>query len=1008
MGIDFDSIRNDNIREYGEGTRHLSFLGRLYANKTHFVYELLQNAEDAQAHKIMFSLYNDRLEVKHDGRPFNESDVRGICGVGEGTKEEDLTKIGKFGIGFKSVYAYTLSPEVHCGDNHFEIRSFVRPHAIEAKLVPADWTTLFVFPFSENMEEAPQEAYKQISKRLVNLNARTLLFLKHIDEISYDISSGLAGTYLRDTKKFQDYRQVTVIGQDSDSEIGEQWIVFSRQLTLEDHDLNSEIAFRLSTNSNGQPMIERLRQSMLTAYFPTEQETHLGFLIQGPYRTTPARDNIPKEDPWNKTLVKETAELLANSLRWIKEAGMLTVSLLDALPIRTGDYPEDWMFWPLHKATVRAFKEEALLPTDNDDYVLAGRAKLSRGERLRGLLKPEQLTCLVGDTETVYWLSGDITRDRTPELRRYILEDLDIEEIDPDSFARKLSQEFLNMQPDDWFVEFYGFLAEQKALWRKPQLWESGSVGILRHKPILRLEDDALVTPFDGDYPNAYIPPESSTELPIIKRSIAIKASDFLEALGLTQPDVFDDVLKHVLPKYDGIVTCDGGTDYCADVKRILTLLASDSESGKNKLLKRAKQTAFIWCSDGQQQKLLKPSDVYLPTPDLTEYFTNANVWFICQEIYTLADRDKWLLMGCHELPKKLPSRQMPTSVRREHSTRSEPIENCDLDGLTQYLARLEGENDAEIQKRLSLLLWKLLGTLFKNDRYLFKGTYHWFYYSPQSKTFNSLIYERLHSATWIVTKTGELCSAANCRKDDLLEEQLASHELLEALGIKESLEDDGQEVLRSIGFDEEIADIIMKNRQFLTKDSLLDLIQRNKESADPSRPVFPEHEPSQAERRSQKVKERYEEAEPRMYGKKERSLRLSSPDHDTKTWLKGLYENQDGIMVCQMCENEMPFKLRNGEYYFEAVQISDDHEKEYHELYLALCPLCAAKYKYLVKGDQPTLKEFLARLKKSGSECKIRIDLGANGAHSIRFVRTHLLDIGSIIGEDNIAQEDV
>ena len=96
MASNYEKIREANIKEYGEGTRHLSFLGRLYTDRTHFIFELLQNAEDAGATKILFELFKDRLEVKHDGRPFTEPDVRGVCGVGEGTKAEDLTQIGKF------------------------------------------------------------------------------------------------------------------------------------------------------------------------------------------------------------------------------------------------------------------------------------------------------------------------------------------------------------------------------------------------------------------------------------------------------------------------------------------------------------------------------------------------------------------------------------------------------------------------------------------------------------------------------------------------------------------------------------------------------------------------------------------------------------------------------------------------------------------------------------------------------------------------------------------------
>ena len=58
---------------------------------------------------VEIRLHDDRLELRHNGKPFDERDVTGVCGIGEGSKAGDYSQIGKFGIGFKSVYAYTLS-----------------------------------------------------------------------------------------------------------------------------------------------------------------------------------------------------------------------------------------------------------------------------------------------------------------------------------------------------------------------------------------------------------------------------------------------------------------------------------------------------------------------------------------------------------------------------------------------------------------------------------------------------------------------------------------------------------------------------------------------------------------------------------------------------------------------------------------------------------------------------------------------------------------------------------
>ena len=115
MSADYEKIREENIARYGWDTAVLDLLGQLYSERTHFIFELIQNAEDARATELSFELFHDRLEVRHDGRPFTDADVRGVCGVGQSRKS--LTSIGQFGIGFKSVYAYTTTPRTSASVN---------------------------------------------------------------------------------------------------------------------------------------------------------------------------------------------------------------------------------------------------------------------------------------------------------------------------------------------------------------------------------------------------------------------------------------------------------------------------------------------------------------------------------------------------------------------------------------------------------------------------------------------------------------------------------------------------------------------------------------------------------------------------------------------------------------------------------------------------------------------------------------------------------------------------
>ena len=100
----------------------------------------------------------------------------------------------------------------------------------------------------------------------------------------------------------------------------------------------------------------------LVVFFPTEKETFLGFLVQGPYRTTPARDNVPGHDPANQALVRETAALLTDVLRELRDGGLLTVEVLPALPLDAARFPAGSMFRPLFDAVGDALTAEAADP----------------------------------------------------------------------------------------------------------------------------------------------------------------------------------------------------------------------------------------------------------------------------------------------------------------------------------------------------------------------------------------------------------------------------------------------------------------------------------------------------------------------------------------------------------------------------------------------------------------------------------------------------------------------
>ena len=196
MASDYKSIAKEHQEYYGIGTSHLRVYTRLYRDKTHFVYELVQNADDNKSRHLELQLGENELLVWNDGYQFSEKDVRSICSIGSSNK--DLTQIGTFGIGFKAVYNYTDLPEIYSSDERFRIRNFMKPEGIDdmaSRIIELvdQGRTVFRLPFKDSLRQQDIGALKN---RLCDLEKRALLFLRHLETVQWrDEQDGQMGSY---------------------------------------------------------------------------------------------------------------------------------------------------------------------------------------------------------------------------------------------------------------------------------------------------------------------------------------------------------------------------------------------------------------------------------------------------------------------------------------------------------------------------------------------------------------------------------------------------------------------------------------------------------------------------------------------------------------------------------------------------------------------------------------------------------------------------------------------
>ncbi len=1011
MPSDYQQITEENITEYGQGTRHLDLLSTRYTNRTHFIFEILQNAEDANASRILFKLFGDRLEVRHNGHPFDETDVKGICGVGEGTKADDLTKIGKFGIGFKSVYVYTTAPEVHSGDENFRIDHYVRPQSIPPRNVEYPWTTLFVLVFNQENITA-ETASQEIGKRLHELGTRTILFLRNIETIEYQ-SPKEQGVYNRRVLDTQDaMRKIAVY---FGNEKRENWIIFERKVLTPDssNNVRVEIAYNLETNSaDGISQITRTDVSPLCVYFPTERDTRLGFLMQGPYRTTLARDNIPSDDEWNQRLISETAELVVTSLEHLKNMDLLTISLLETLPIRESDFAGDSLFFPIFKRVSQALESDAFLPTNDNTYISVKNAVLSDSEGIVRLLDSDQLRSLFGAPHLIKWVSSDISERRTPDLWRYLRSEHSIPEVDPEMFARRLSESFLSEQTDEWVIKFYKFLSTGTrpplSIWKYP-----GS--ILRTKPILRLQDQTHVNPPQKGFPpTAYLSVGAITDpsLPIVKLEISQDkdAYELLKALGVQEYDIVAEVIETILPKYKEDSPTISSDDHRRDFDRIKRAYDTDSREKKTQLRDALQDTPFILAEkpDLDRNKYFRPDQLYFSNDDLRLYFEGnpyPDYAFVNFDFYSPCEKELFKELGVRDsvrVEKKERNSQGYIIICNQHGNHKRGHDGFDpdiqVDGLKYAINDLTPEKSVFIWNQIAIPNADCIkGTVEKSTRKDFEP-------SSQSEKVSDSFGELLINAKWLPDADGNMHKPSEISIDDLPDSFKRNEQLANKLGMPLSRNKIIDIVSPAIGVSPDILsriieaspEVISQIKSLLQSPSNNDFtyVPTSQDTPFPVRPV------SNPEIREKRVIAELEDSPDQEYVEKVRNVRTSRSSIDPKTWLTAQYRNEDGQVVCQICQEKMPFKYHGGNYYFDAVEMLKGHfTKEYEAQFLALCPECSPKYKTFVKQIPEvmnTLKNQLIEADNSG-DFKVPVKLGDSDA-SIRFVERHWLDIKAIL----------
>ena len=806
MASDYKRITKKHKEDYGTAKSHLRVYTQLYSDKTHFVYELVQNADDNKSRHMELQLGENELLVWNNGDQFSENDVLSICSIGLSNK--DLTQIGTFGIGFKAVYNYTDLPEIYSGDERFRIRDLTKPEGIDIddmasrviELVDRG-RTVFRLPFKERLR---QEDIVRLKKRLCDLEKRALLFLHHLETVQwYDEQDEQMGSYFSRRCLYDKIQNVYQVEVNGDDQPPETFLIFRKDVQPPKEVINEllqqaeddEERQRIQRSATKQQPIEvafKLLDGQITAmdscvlfsYLPTEKETHLRFLIQARYQTTPARDNIPPDNLWNKWLVKETANFLPNVLEQLKAGGLLKPAFFDVLPIEADSVPA--VFVPIAEASRKAMRKGAFVPTQNERYAKANSVFYPHTDSLRQLV---ECGWLYPDSS---WLHPEI-RD-TEEFRRCfkVMREAGVREVSVSQmlpWLEKQSLDWFKGRCDRWLRSLYAYLNRQKSELER-----------IKKLPLVRLEngrhvygnDQLVFFPPDTDEAREEIKPFLG-ELPIF-RSALLEGDErndieaFLKDLGVSPLRPEDLIYKWILPQYSK-------TDKLSveqnrlHVRYIFKIWDKIPEAERKNLREEIGNTPILQTYCGVEREVcqfVKPCDAYMPEAytgdaDLETYFSVCDdVWFVDGGYMdSNANPKNWLRflkeIGTMDTPRVI-KQSFPLNYENRHeldarnlkraaySTREETIEDSKIHGLQEVLARIS--NHGEIG--LSQVLWRLLVKVVKNlpswkrDSF-FQGTYHWFYYTDSKKPFDAIFCSQLKKAPWLPDEQGNLHLPAQC-----------------------------------------------------------------------------------------------------------------------------------------------------------------------------------------------------------------------------------------------------
>lgn len=523
----------------------------LYSKRSHFILELIQNADDNEyargvVPQLSFNLTPSRLVLLNNEIGFSERNVQALCSVGDSSKAKKSGYIGEKGIGFKSVFTVSNAPEIHSNGYHFRfdrtdeanLLGYVVPEWCEPPEEARPDTTAIVLP------AAP--GYEFSKETLEDLDSRLLLFLSKLREIEL-LQGDERTTFRRRDKNGVSLLTTAVQRPGTQPRIEESRFVrvsvdFSMEKVPDEKRLDIStssvvLAFPVDAAGAAAPQAE----SYVFAFLPIRQ-AGFKFSIQADFILSSSREDILTDRPWNRLLREGIAVAFKLAVETFRKSDALAFSYLKYLPSE-GEI-SDPFFRPLTDSIVGQLSQTECLPSEGGQWKRPCDLRIA-DQHFRDLFPPAVAMELFGFDYVDHRVQGG-----NDLLRRLGAKNITFADI----FGLfKLHGNWLKRQPLEWKARFYAMLAELDI-----QKLVPGLLSV----PCIPTNAGELIVPSQA---HVFYPLSRGKkygfeqELVIIDselldqaQALSDKVHTLLAALRVKSDDPYDLVASHILPRHQG------------------------------------------------------------------------------------------------------------------------------------------------------------------------------------------------------------------------------------------------------------------------------------------------------------------------------------------------------------------------------------------------------------------------------------------------------------------------